>query len=1468
MSRERCCCVLVALCLVVSSVQTRADELSIDAVINAKALPGGILVDANRELADELSKVADAVREGRFDDAAEKLHLLVVSDQVHFYPSHEDGRRYVSSADVATRVLGLLPEEAAEAYSRLHSAAARKLYERASVERDERLLLQVGRDYFNTEYGARALNMYAQLAFDRGVFLHAAHAWERVHAGRAAGGLSSPLLLAKAAVAYGFAGVEARAVRLLEVLEKAHPGARAVIAGKEVELADKVRRAITGPRTGGGAGRVVSEWCSMAGAADSVALMPPCVFSPLTLWKRPEAERRVAMEAMLQGITGRPGEGVRTGISVAEVDGRVRVTMSSGTQADYSFYVPALVHPAVLDGKIVVRRENEIAAYSLNAGNAIWRVSDRPVYTGLRGKTVNRYVPLAGDMGRHTVTVAGGKAYVVAGLRRIDPETYRKFASSLEVDSSSLLALSLSDGGLVWEVGGGRGDNDVVRKAKFLGAPTYHSGRLFAFVKVWNRYHVLCLDAGSGETVWKSSIGPIPTHTGEQLSWQAAYTMELMTERASPVAVRDGAVYLTTNSGLVAAFDAATGRPLWAYRYDSNVSGKAGAGVKEVANLAFLISAARSPFPPQNAVVAASGRVISLPCDSRDLIALDGVTGELIWRIDRKGCRYLVAIGEDRLLLSDPGLRVIATADGSVVHESDEQVLDRPAVTRNAVIASGPGRIVQMDLKSYETDAQDVRLEGAVLGTMVSSSGKLVAANAASVTAYLGFDDAWGMLSKRLEEVRDSKAELGVRIERGSIALRSGRHKVAAEELLRAEKLAGSRDEDVKEGIRRSLYRAFMALAESAGAGAFPGKHFADAMRYAGSDRERAGVLREQVRNHSRAGRWKDVIAVAQSLGEQYPGVALQFEGRELAKGEWVDGRTYARLTIAETVAGHGSASAAIATKARTALSRAVTAGDVDAMLGVWERWPGAGCSSNALFAAAGKLYERATAKQADPGAARRTYRILASVPGRVVRARAAQYMAQSISGPRPSPGGYADLLEAEPATRISFGGTNVVLSNLVSHLAREDKLATYEGGPAALSGPVEHAFTSRERTMGLLRGFDGRAVLLGDLAFADTRTHALCLDTRRDSYGEAVRWNVELAPVEEFPGRIAALSREHRRLAILGRRELTIVDPVSGREFKRQTLNSLGIGSWLHGVVEGDRMIIADSRGNLTGVNLVSGDREWQRNVRSLFAHSLQIGTDVLMCADDRGRGVSMMDARTGRHLHRVAARGWSRTTAFLNRDGIVVWLKGEELELLDPRLGGLGVLKTVPLGGERPILHFGRNVVVLGDAESPGKISHADVGRSEGFSELQLSSGEGETLAFVSLVAGDGALYVLCGEPVGESGLVRSLHVVALKVPECKQLWWREVPAGGEVCRVSGPQNHDGVISLLLRPKDANAPVRYGALDTRTRELCEYRGKSIGPEAASASRAPAWAGSPGILNGRVIVETEAGIVCLRGRL
>jgi outer membrane protein assembly factor BamB len=378
-----------------------------------------------------------------------------------------------------------------------------------------------------------------------------------------------------------------------------------------------------------------------------------------------------------------------------------------------------------------------VVALNLSTGKEAWRVDDFPVHIVEKNGHRNHYVPIAGDMGRHTATVGGGMVFAVGNLTSTTPTGYGGGVPASADRTSSLSALSLADGRMAWTVGRGSGDARVLQQARYLTAPTYVDGRLYTLAITGTLYQLLCLDASDGALAWATVVGTVPTQSGPARSWQAAYTLEVLTERASRPSIHGGRVYVTTNAGLVAAFDEQTGAPLWTYRYDSTTTGAATSEpLKDVESLAYAVVARRRPLLPQNPVVVTGGRVVSLPCDSQSVIALNALTGEGLWERQREGAGYLCAIDDTRILTAGKTLTVLSLQNGEPLHAVETRIVDRPAVTRNRVLAFADEQLLDVSLNDYAVRNIPVGDADALVGNVVVADGALLSANVAGVSGF------------------------------------------------------------------------------------------------------------------------------------------------------------------------------------------------------------------------------------------------------------------------------------------------------------------------------------------------------------------------------------------------------------------------------------------------------------------------------------------------------------------------------------------------------------------------------------------------------------------------------------------------------------------------------------------------------------------------------------------------------------
>ena len=292
-------------------------------------------------------------------------------------------------------------------------------------------------------------------------------------------------------------------------------------------------------------------------------------------------------------------------------------------------------------GVVIARHDDGVAATAADSGRELWRTEGLPLCrTGAKQATGihARYVGLAGDMGRRTLSAADGLVFALAEFSPLggDSSPGTDNERRAETGASSLVALAMEGKGnrVLWRVGNGAGDSPFTRAAKFVAAPTPQGGRLYTLAVRGSRYHAVCLDAATGNLIWEKVVGAVPMRGAAALSWLQACALEIATERGSAPAVADGVAVFLTNSGLIAALDANDGRPLWAYRYDSRVSGAAARPFGMTAQgMALLLATRRKPYEAARPVMMTTGRVVCLPCDSDNALVLDTRTGALLpWR--------------------------------------------------------------------------------------------------------------------------------------------------------------------------------------------------------------------------------------------------------------------------------------------------------------------------------------------------------------------------------------------------------------------------------------------------------------------------------------------------------------------------------------------------------------------------------------------------------------------------------------------------------------------------------------------------------------------------------------------------------------------------------------------------------------------------------------------------------------------
>lgn len=181
---------------------------------------------------------------------------------------------------------------------------------------------------------------------------------------------------------------------------------------------------------------------------------------------------------------------------------------------------------------------------------------------------------------------------------------------------------------------------------------------------------------------------------------------------------------MCTNAGVIGAFDAENGLPIWLRQYDTAMSGR---GNRMDVNHRRV-----------NPVVLAGEVVVTLPYYSDRVLACDFNSGKLLWAAKRNGAHRLTGLRPDRVMLTgDEGWRLLRSSDGKVLALDDSTpVHGKPAVTGEAAWMSAKGgRVLRLDIDSGELSTVG-RIDRGLLGNLLVVDGRLIAANTAGVCAY------------------------------------------------------------------------------------------------------------------------------------------------------------------------------------------------------------------------------------------------------------------------------------------------------------------------------------------------------------------------------------------------------------------------------------------------------------------------------------------------------------------------------------------------------------------------------------------------------------------------------------------------------------------------------------------------------------------------------------------------------------
>jgi len=1284
----------------------------------------GTLVAVDSEVTGILDQAAGWMKNKDYETAVEVLQLLIEMSNTGFVPTQE-AHRYVAAAGEARRLLGSMDAEGLAVYRRRYDAPARRLYEQGALRWDEAALRRVARRYLHTSSGPPALEMLGAIHFDRGRFARAASCWRRAAGVGQPGRV--PVLLAKQAVALHLAGQTEAAGAAAEQLSKRFGKAVAVLGGRKWNLVEFVasKRRLPPPEPRPPT-RSKTKWYGPTGSADGGGVMDDCGVVTASHWRAPKdvsppgVDVRGAMIALDHWLTHHSRPGHASPVYLA--DGHVQVLQTRSRRRGKRAgggrsLLPPTIHPIVVDNVVIYRDDERLVAYELGplaqgsarAGRLAWRSAPLPIYP-VRAPSYHSahsaLPPVVPDPGRHAVSTDGHRVYLLAGRHPPPtsptppvprPVSAGPIRSPMDLYATRVLAaVSVRHRGrTAWSIGCGTGDDDVIRRGRFLSTPTVHNGRLYAAVALYNALYLVRLAAETGKLIWKADICDLPPGL-DRIAKADPYTWPL----GVSIGVADGRVFVSTNVGVIAGFDADSGSPAWAVQCKSPTHGRrasaghTGSGV--------------------NPVIVTAGRVICLLADTRELIALSPEDGRVLWRL-AGGQADLSAVDADRVLISSPGLTVVDARTGKPIHRrADVGVVGRPAVGTGAVLASGRGKLLRLDLRSYALVDEPLSAGGAILGNLVAVDGVLLAANTTGVQVYLNYQAYRTRLTALLGR-RAGPRRTELLVERGKLACNAGQYAAALIDLVPAAKRAADAGATHLAGEARSLLiRTHVARGNRATSPDRMQDHFELAAATAVDARDRARMLVRLAKCHelqarqlkaatdeaSTARKLKALVSAIQTArklaasyaGQDVPDLKIGPEavraGTDRSGASSFSARNWATgVFIPKLLADYGrECYAALDARAEAALQQALDAGKVQAILAVAKRWPNSLHMPRALLEAGKVVYRQATAAdRPDTGLLARATELLSSAAARTsdprlaVRALAGMAVIQHR---RNSPiramlicrrirrrcrTARIDLTEP-----LGFDRTHPTLGSVLNAFGSGFTSPRPHASVGSIDAPLEPAFTISGTDVYVVQNSAYRAVRRGGKVLLAKGARLFWVNVAADNAKKSVLWTADLPVRPSSPTGwvymatewiVGAVSTDGKVIAVGASGRVVLLDAATGRPRLCQValphgVNMLGFGP--------DALIVADLRANIACVDPATGKTRWKtKTVVAGYSTAPQIRDNMVLMHGNVWRGVACLDLATGKVL--AHWKGGTDVRGMLLGEGLVAVMADGKLALYD---------------------------------------------------------------------------------------------------------------------------------------------------------------------------------------------------------
>jgi len=748
-------------------------------------VPSGEPSLSRRDLVKRLGTARRLLADEQFTEAVANLQRILDNPQDDYVPAEDGVENSVKS--LAEGLLVTAPDDVIEIYEAQYGPTARRLL--ADAGPGTQGLEAIIDRYLLTTAGHEALYRQGVRLGEAGQPQLAVLALERLRSLPRAGGRFEPNLSARIALLWQQLGDPERAQQAWSRLPA---GSRLNIAGQPVEAspAGWSRLAVLGAANVGRIEERPSGWLGWRGDHRHNGLGQgggPYLnqgWKVDTLRDLPEEGRETRLRDIVAGLRG--------AVSLERASDPL-ITLSVPLVVGDLVILRTLLDLRAVErrtGRLVwtsFEKDRELSEL-LRPGSMPQAMSGS---SGLQGQGTAAELLVAqrfwSDINFNAIAADGDRVYAIEDLGYMGLTLPNRTGPAAPMQNR-LVAYDLKTGKTLWEAGSAREQQgDLLAGAFFLGTPLPWMGRLYALMDLGSAPHLAVLHPQTGELELLQPLGSeeIDLNGFDRSRWLSGL---------SPVSVA-GVLICPTGPDSVTAYDPARRRLQWRFRLRPRTESPGTRQQMILMQQQMARNAARLPEQGHwidYGCIAEGDRVLITPRDSDELYCLDAGRGTLAWKAPRGNALYVGGCSQGVVIVvGRDAVQALRLEDGKPAWPTPVSL---PPVTGKGCLADdtflvplATGEVAAVELAGGRIRSRSRSFAAEIPGSLSMAGGTIVSARYTEVSGFRQVEELQAEIESRLAGNPEDVSALTIR---GQMRLERGEYDPALVDLERAVQLA------------------------------------------------------------------------------------------------------------------------------------------------------------------------------------------------------------------------------------------------------------------------------------------------------------------------------------------------------------------------------------------------------------------------------------------------------------------------------------------------------------------------------------------------------------------------------------------------------------------------------------------------------------------------------------------------------